>query len=65
MHEKVGNVTAAERSARFGQKSCTILLTGLSGAGKSTTAYALERDLFSTRSRRHRVGRGKHATGDQ
>ncbi len=42
-----GNVTIDERSARFGQSPCTILLTGLSGAGKSTTAYALERELFS------------------
>jgi bifunctional enzyme CysN/CysC len=31
---------------RFGQKPAMILLTGLAGAGKSTTAYALERRLF-------------------
>ena len=42
-----GNVSAEERQARFGQQPCTLLLTGLSGAGKSTTAYALERTLFS------------------
>lgn len=42
-----GNVTTEERQARFGQSPCTILFTGLSGAGKSTTAYALERELFS------------------
>ncbi len=42
-----GNVTLDERKARFGQVSCTVLLTGFSGAGKSTTAYALERELFS------------------
>ena len=39
-------VTADERSARFGQLSATILLTGLTGAGKTTVAYALERRLF-------------------
>jgi bifunctional enzyme CysN/CysC len=40
------SVTAAERTGRFGQKPATILLTGLAGAGKTTTAYALERKLF-------------------
>jgi len=39
-------VTSEERSARFGQKPATILLTGLTGAGKTTIAYALERRLF-------------------
>lgn len=46
LQEQHGNVTDEERTARFGQKPCTILLTGLTGAGKSTTAYALERELF-------------------
>jgi bifunctional enzyme CysN/CysC len=41
-----GSVTHQERSARFGQKSFTLLLTGLAGAGKTTIAYALERRLF-------------------
>ena len=40
------NVTTQERTARFGQKPATVLLTGLTGAGKTTTAYALERRLF-------------------
>ncbi|MFM9114725.1 MAG: sulfate adenylyltransferase subunit CysN [Planctomycetota bacterium] len=39
-------VTSAEREARYGQKPATILLTGLTGAGKSTIAFALERRLF-------------------
>jgi bifunctional enzyme CysN/CysC len=46
-------VTPDERSERFGQKPKTILLTGLTGAGKSTIAYALERKLFDM---------GRHAT---
>jgi bifunctional enzyme CysN/CysC len=47
LHVATGNVTEVERRARFGQSPCTVLLTGLAGAGKSTTAYALERELFS------------------
>jgi bifunctional enzyme CysN/CysC len=39
-------VTPAERSGRFGQKPATVLLTGLTGAGKTTIAYAVERKLF-------------------
>ncbi len=43
---EVSTVSAAERKARFGQSPVTVLLTGLPGAGKTTTAYALERRLF-------------------
>ncbi len=39
-------VTTAERSARTGHAAVTVLLTGLSGAGKTTIASALERRLF-------------------
>lgn len=39
-------VSPEERAARFGQTAVTILLTGLPGSGKSTTAYGLERHLF-------------------
>jgi bifunctional enzyme CysN/CysC len=39
-------VTAGDREARYGQKPATILLTGLTGSGKSTIARALERKLF-------------------
>jgi bifunctional enzyme CysN/CysC len=46
LHGESSAVTAEEREARFGQKPATILLTGLTGAGKSTIAKALERKLF-------------------
>ena len=45
-HDELSSVTLEERSARFGQQPATILLTGLTGAGKTTIAYALERKLF-------------------
>lgn len=41
------SVTSDERAARFGQNPVTILLTGLTGAGKTTIASALERRLFN------------------
>ncbi len=40
------SIAAQERSMRFGQQPFTVLLTGLTGAGKSTIATALERELF-------------------
>ena len=43
---EISNVTAEEREARYGQKPVTVLFTGLPGAGKSTTAYGVERSLF-------------------
>ena len=39
-------ISPAERQARFGQRAKTVLLTGLTGSGKSTIAYALEKKLF-------------------
>ncbi len=41
-----GQVTGDERSILLGQRPATIWLTGLSGAGKSTIGYALERRLL-------------------
>jgi bifunctional enzyme CysN/CysC len=46
LHQQFSKVTEAERTARFGQKPATLLLTGLTGSGKTTIAYALERKLF-------------------
>ena len=39
-------ITADERAARLGQRPVTVLLTGLTGTGKSSLALALERRLF-------------------
>lgn len=45
-HDSLEHVTKEERAARYGQKPVTILFIGLSGAGKTTLAHALERKLF-------------------
>ena len=39
-------VSADERAARYGQKPATVLLTGLTGSGKTTIGHAVERKLF-------------------
>ena len=41
-----GTMKTAERARRNGHKGAVVWLTGLSGAGKSTIANALERELF-------------------
>jgi bifunctional enzyme CysN/CysC len=41
-----GDVTAAERERRAGHRAAIVWLTGLSGAGKTTIARAVERRLF-------------------
>src|SRR5207248_7072423 len=46
-----GKITAETRAARTGHRGAVVWFTGLSGAGKSTIAQALERELF---------GRGMH-----
>ena len=42
----VSSVDATERAARFGQQPVTVLLTGLTGSGKTSIGTALERALF-------------------
>ncbi|QDV22271.1 sulfate adenylyltransferase subunit CysN [Aureliella helgolandensis] len=44
--QNIARVSAEERQARLGQTPATLLLTGLSGSGKSTIAYGVERALF-------------------
>jgi bifunctional enzyme CysN/CysC len=39
-------VRSEERASKLGHKPASLLLTGLTGAGKTTIAYALERRLF-------------------
>ena len=39
-------ITSRERAMRTGHRGAVVWLTGLSGAGKSTIAQSLERDLF-------------------
>ena len=43
---QLSGISDNERAIRFGQQPCTVLLTGLTAAGKSTIATALERELF-------------------
>ncbi|HSI32000.1 MAG: sulfate adenylyltransferase subunit CysN [Phycisphaerae bacterium] len=40
------HVTLDQRQARLGQRGATVLIYGLTGAGKSSIAYALEKRLF-------------------
>ncbi|MDG2221499.1 MAG: sulfate adenylyltransferase subunit CysN [Rubripirellula sp.] len=39
-------VAGEERAARFGQQAATVLLTGLTGSGKTAIGHAVERMLF-------------------
>ena len=41
-----GKITANARAVRSGHRGAVVWLTGLSGAGKSTVAQSLERELF-------------------
>jgi bifunctional enzyme CysN/CysC len=41
-----GKITAQQRAIRTGHRGAVVWLTGLSGAGKSTIAQSLERELF-------------------
>ena len=42
-----GKITAEARAVRTGHRGAVVWFTGLSGAGKSTIAQALERELFA------------------
>jgi len=43
---EISDVASEERAARFGQQPATVLLTGLTGSGKSAVGHAVERKLF-------------------
>jgi bifunctional enzyme CysN/CysC len=42
-----GKITTQDRASRSGHRGAVVWFTGLSGAGKSTIAQALERELFN------------------
>ncbi len=42
----IGSVTPSDRARVLGQRGCLVWLTGLSGSGKSTIAFELERLLI-------------------
>jgi bifunctional enzyme CysN/CysC len=42
-----GKITSRERATQLGHRGAVVWFTGLSGAGKSTIAQALERELFN------------------
>ena len=44
--KEISTVSSEERIARFGQKPTTVLLTGLTGSGKTAIGHAVERKLF-------------------
>ncbi len=46
--KETGFIAPAERQAQWKQKPATLLFTGLSGAGKSTVAHAVEQILFAS-----------------
>jgi bifunctional enzyme CysN/CysC len=46
LEAQTSRVTPEEREQRWSQRPATLLLTGLTGAGKSSIAWALERRLF-------------------
>ncbi len=46
LRPEYSRVTGGERALRLGQRPVTLLFTGISGVGKSTIAYAVERELF-------------------
>ncbi len=48
LKQKSSRVPLADREARLGQKGSTILIYGLTGSGKASIAYALEKRLFDS-----------------
>ncbi|HEY0007690.1 MAG TPA: sulfate adenylyltransferase subunit CysN, partial [Tepidisphaeraceae bacterium] len=46
LKQKSSKITPQEREQRFGQHGATVLIYGLTGSGKATTAYELEKRLW-------------------
>jgi bifunctional enzyme CysN/CysC len=46
LKEKASQISLADRESRFGQKGATVLIYGLTGSGKATIAYELEKRLW-------------------
>ncbi len=46
LKQKASKITPADREKRFSQKGATVLLYGLTGSGKATIAYELEKRLW-------------------
>ncbi|MCG8649836.1 MAG: adenylyl-sulfate kinase, partial [Pirellulales bacterium] len=44
--DTISSVSAEDRAGRYGQQPVTILLTGLTGSGKTAIGHAVERKLF-------------------
>jgi bifunctional enzyme CysN/CysC len=47
IHRHDGTVSAKEREGLLGQRPATVWMTGLSGSGKSTVAYEVEKTLMA------------------
>ncbi len=46
LKQKVSKISLEERERRFGQKGATVLIYGLTGSGKASIAYELEKRLW-------------------
>jgi bifunctional enzyme CysN/CysC len=46
LKHKASKIAPAEREKRFGQKGVTVLIYGLTGSGKASIAYELEKQLW-------------------
>jgi bifunctional enzyme CysN/CysC len=46
LKQKASHIPVTARQARFGHKPATVLIYGLTGSGKATIAYALEKRLW-------------------